>query len=313
MTAANQLEALARSAASGDENAFNELYRQTRDRAYFVAYSVTKNEDDAMDILQESYLKAWQKLGSLENPAVVGAWLNQIVGNTAKDHVKKRRPQLFQPAEEEDDPLAWQPEKDSGYIPDAAMDTAETRRLIMGIVDDLPEDQRLCVLMHYYNDLDLGEIAASLELPYETVKSRLRYARRKISDGVQALERKGTKLYGAAPIPLLIWLLHNLAGENNDRLPYVILGGSAAAGGAAVVGVAAGLRRARRAGNRPPQNCHALLLARRRGGIPRPQHLGDGALPRPRKRPRPQSRHGRPPRPLRASRSPHRHPLERTQ
>ena len=223
-----QIEQLAQKAAAGSAGAFDELYRLTRDRAYFVAFSITKNEDDALDILQDSYLKAWSKLGTLENPAVFGAWLNQIVGNTAKNFVKKHRPQLFQPAGDDGDPLEWQSEKDSSYVPDTAMDTGETRRLIMGIIDDLPEDQRLCVLMHYYNDLDLNEIAAALELPYETVRSRLRYAKRKISDGVESLEKKGTKLYGAAPIPLVVWLLKHGLAESSSRLPPLIIGGEAA-------------------------------------------------------------------------------------
>jgi len=226
-----ELAKLARQAAGGDKNAFNELYRQTRDKAYFVAFSVTKNEDDALDILQDSYLKAWMKIGSLKNYEVAGAWLNQIVGNTAKDYVKKRRPQLFQPTGEDDDPLAWQSEKDDTYVPDAAMDTAETRRLIMAIVDDLPEDQRLCVLMHYYNDLDLREIAEALEVPYETVKSRLRYAKRKIGDGVHDLERRGMKLYGAAPIPFFVWFLKHALLQSSKALPYIIIGGSITGGG----------------------------------------------------------------------------------
>jgi len=234
-----RLAELARKAAAGSESAFDELYRLTRDRAYFVAFSITKNEDDALDILQDSYLKAWSKLGTLQNHAVFGAWLNQIVGNTAKNYVKKYRPQLFQPAGGDNDPLEWQSEKDSSYVPDAAMDTDETRRLIMKIIDDLPEDQRLCVLMHYYNDLDLHEIAAALELPYETVRSRLRYAKRKISDGVEGLEKKGTKLYGAAPIPLVVWLLKYMLAESSSKLPPLILGGGTATSGGAATAVTA--------------------------------------------------------------------------
>ena len=117
---------------------------------------------------------------------------------------------------------------DEGYIPDASMDTAETRRLIMEIVDELPEDQRLCVMMHYYDELPLAEIAAALDVPMGTVKKRLYLARNKISDGVENLEKKqGVKLYGAAPIPLLIWLLKNAAGESAAALPPFILGSSA--------------------------------------------------------------------------------------
>jgi len=236
------MAALAREASNGDENAFNELYHLTRDRAYFVAYTITHSEQDALDILQESYLKAWQKCGALEKPAVFGAWLHQIVGNTAKDFVKKRRPQLFEPLDEEVDPLALLPEEDAAYIPDAAMDTAETKRLIMEIIDRLPEDQRLCVLLYYYDDMPVASIAQSLELPVSTVKNRLAYARRKISSGVEQLEKSGKiKLFGISPTSLLAWLLRNVAVESSKQLPPVILGGSAAVGGSAAGGAAGGI------------------------------------------------------------------------
>ena len=191
--------ALARQAAGGDGDAFNQLYVLTRDRAYFVAYSITHNEQDALDILQDSYLKAWQKIGELENPAVAGAWLRQIVGNTAKNFVKKRRPLLFEPLDGDDDPLALQPEENTEYIPDAAMDTAETRRLIMDIVDGLPEDQRLCVLLYYYDDMPVAAIAKSLELQATTVKNRLALARKKISRAVEQLEKSGRESSMARP------------------------------------------------------------------------------------------------------------------
>jgi len=226
------MEALAVRAVQGDENAFNELYHLTRDRAYFVAYSITHNEQDALDILQESYLKAWQKCGSLQTPAVFGAWLNQIVGNTAKDFVKKRRPLLFEALDNDTDILALQPEENDAYIPHEAMDTSETKRLIMDIIGELPEDQRLCILLYYYDDLPVAAIADALELPLSTVKNRLAYARKKISSGVEQLEKSGkVKLYGAAPISLMTWLLRNIVVETNKRLPPVILGSTATATG----------------------------------------------------------------------------------
>jgi len=231
----DRLTALAARAAQGDGDAFNELYRLTRDRAYFVAYSVTRSEQDALDILQDSYLKAWQNCAGLKNPAVFTAWLHQIVGNTAKDFIKKRRPQLFEPLEGDDDPLALQPERDAEYIPDAAMDTAETRRLIMGIIDALPEDQRLCVLLYYYDDMPVADIAHSLELQATTVKNRLALARKKISKAVEELERSGkVKLYGAAPIPLLVWLLRSACVP----LPPAILAAPAATAAATATSAA---------------------------------------------------------------------------
>ena len=237
MTDREHIAELARQAAQGSREAFNDLYLLTRDRVYFVAFSITQNEQDALDILQESYLKAWQRMGGFQPPWEFMAWINQIAGNTAKNFVKQRKPHLFQTSgEDKADPLDLQEEKDSEYIPDAAMDTAETRSLIMEIIDGLPEDQRLCVLMYYYEDIPLKEIAAALEIPYSTVMSRMALARKKISGGVEALEKKGAKLYGAAPIPLLIWLLKNAASKSAN-LPPVILDGAAAAGAG---GVAAG-------------------------------------------------------------------------
>ena len=238
MNQREQTALLARQAQQGNQGAFNELYRLTRDRAYFVALSVAKDEQDALDIVQDSFLKAWQNINTLEKPEQFPAWLKQIAGNTAKDYLKRRNPMLFaqQGVESETDIIDLQAEKDDGYIPDAAMDTAETRRFIMGIVNELPEDQRLCVLMFYYEDMDLAEIADALQIPRGTVQSRLHRARRKISDGVQALEKQqGTKFYSAAPIPLLIWLLRGTAVETSKTLPPVILG-SAAVGTAAITG-----------------------------------------------------------------------------
>jgi len=235
MGSRDQIARLTEQAQKGSQDAFNELYRLTRDRAFFVARSIAGNEQDALDIIQDSYLKAWQNLHGLKQPEQFPAWLRQITGNTAKNYLRRGKPQLFLPGGEEN-LLDFQAEEDGAYIPDAAMDTAETRRLIMEIVDGLPEDQRLCVLMYYYDDMGLPEIAAALDIPQSTVTSRLYRARRKISDGVEDLERRGTKLYGAAPGPLLVWLLRGAAAESAaTALPPVVLGG-AAAGTAAVGG-----------------------------------------------------------------------------
>jgi len=224
------METLVRAAAEGDESSFNELYRRTRNQAYFVAYSITKSEEDALDILQDSYLKAWKNLSRLKEPEKFTSWFNQIAANTAKTFVTKRKPLLFT---DEEELLQWEPEREDAYIPHESMDTEETRRLIMDIVYSLPEDQRLAVLLYYYEDMPVAEMAAALGIPLNTVKNRLYLARKKISNGVEDLEKtQGVKLYSAAPVPLLIWVLKRLRLEEyGDKLPPVILTGGAAAGG----------------------------------------------------------------------------------
>jgi len=113
------------------------------------------------DIVQDAYLKAWQGLGGLQKPEQFPVWLRQITGNAAKDYIKKRKSVMFASGDD-DEPSIFdlQPEEDGEYIPDTSMDTAETRCLIMEIVDELPEDQWLCVMMYYYDELPLPSAAA---------------------------------------------------------------------------------------------------------------------------------------------------------
>ena len=83
------------------------------------------------------------------------------------------------------------------------------KKIMQGILDQLPDEQRLCVLMYYYDELSVKEIAETLGCSTGTVKSRLNYARKYIKKEVEKQEKKGTKLYSIAPISFLIWMLHS--------------------------------------------------------------------------------------------------------
>ena len=82
-------------AKAGDNKSFEDLYNMTKDSAYFVALSITKNEQDAMDILQDSYIKAFKSLNSLKQPEVFDSWFNRIVANNSKNYITKKKPVLF--------------------------------------------------------------------------------------------------------------------------------------------------------------------------------------------------------------------------
>ena len=196
-----------------NEKAIEEFYSLTYKQGFSVAIQIVKNEQDAMDLLQDAYLSALTKTEQLESSAKIKSWFNCIVANRCRDWLRKkkgRNTQLF--AELEND------EYDEGvedrfanenmqFSPDESADYAETKRLMQEILDKLPEDQRLCILMYYYEELSVGEIAQALECSTGTVKSRLNYARKKIKNEVEELERKGTKLYGIAPLPFIVWML----------------------------------------------------------------------------------------------------------
>ncbi|MDR1463754.1 MAG: sigma-70 family RNA polymerase sigma factor [Oscillospiraceae bacterium] len=226
-----EIATFAKAAAQGDSDAFEKLYLHTRDAAYFVALRITKNEDDALDMVQEAYLKAWQGIGKLEKPESFASWFKQITANEARMFLRKRKPLLFT---EEDDVFDLEPEQDAEYIPGKEMDTAETRKLILDIVDGLPEDQRLCVLLHYFENMPVADTADSLGISANTVKSRMYYARGKIETSVRGLEKEqGLRLYSVAPIPLVVWALRSLSAGSAAHLSATILGGAAAGGTAA--------------------------------------------------------------------------------
>ena len=146
------------------------------------------------------------------------------------------------------------PDERPAFLPEASLDAAETQRLSREILDSLPDDQRAVVGMYYYEELSVREIAEALGVSESAVKSRLLYARRKIEARVRDLEKKGTKLYGAAPLPFLLFLLRsqqaNAARPDPTLLQRVLeasqaaaqtgAGSASAAGASQAAGAAAG-------------------------------------------------------------------------
>ncbi|MCL2107105.1 MAG: sigma-70 family RNA polymerase sigma factor [Oscillospiraceae bacterium] len=239
----NNIGLLAVQAAKGEKDAFQRLYQLTRQRVYFVALSITKNETDAQDILQETYLRAYQSIGQLERPERFESWLSQIAANQAKNYLSKKRPASF--AEYDDESAAnWQEETDPEFLPDERLDLDETKKFIAGLVRELPEDQRLCVLLRYFEDMEVAAIATALEIPEGTVKSRLSRARQKLAAKLEEAQKDGgLKLYSFAPMPLLAYFLKLLSQDTAgaaERLPALLLGTAAAGAAAGAAGAAAG-------------------------------------------------------------------------
>lgn len=206
-------EDIVRGIKERNEKAIETFYSMTYKQGFSVAIQIVKNEQDAMDLLQDAYLSALLKIEQLNDSAKIKSWFNCIVANRCRDWLKKKKKhntQLFVELENDEydegveDRFA---NENMQFSPDESVDYAETKRLMQKILDKLPEDQRLCVLMYYYEELSVGEIAQALDCSAGTVKSRLNYARKKIKDEVEELERKGTKLYGIAPLPFIAWML----------------------------------------------------------------------------------------------------------
>ena len=218
-------------------------------RAYYLAKQLVKDEDQAQDIVQDAYVKVFTNLHLLEQVENFQGWLNTIVVNKSKDYLKKKKPMLFsQMVSEEDEGSELDFEDEGGYFsPDKRVDYTETKRLIQGMIDRLPQEQRMAIVLFYLEEMPVKQIARVMECSEGTVKSRLNYGRKAIKAQVLELEKKGTKLYCVPFIPFLYWLLRQQAFSTVVPAAVgrrAVAAGMAAAGkagaGAASGGVASG-------------------------------------------------------------------------
>ena len=99
------------------------------------------------------------------------------------------------------------------------MDEHETARLIGEILESIPDEQRIVINLCYYQEMSYKEISATLGIPENLVRSRLNLGREKVEKQVLALEKRGTKLYGLAPIPFLLFLFRNLDAKAAEMRP----------------------------------------------------------------------------------------------
>lgn len=242
-----KLTALIAKAQSGDQDAMEELLRAAHTPVSYQCRKLLKDPRDAEDMTQEVLLTVYSRLNLLKNPEAFWGWLNSITINRCMNALKRNHVELqFTEDEDGHSVLDDLEELDEQQVPDKALDNTETTRMIEEIVNSLPEAQRVCTLMFYYDEMSVREIAEIVGVPENTVKSRLNYARKAIKEQVLDYEKKGVKLYGLSPLPFLLYFLGRAAKEGADPTQAAAaakrvmeLGVSAAAGGAAATGTAA--------------------------------------------------------------------------
>jgi RNA polymerase sigma factor (sigma-70 family) len=203
---------LVQKARENDQEALAEIYKISSPAVYKTIRVLIKDEDTVYDILQDTYVKAFTRLNQLQNPDKLIPWLKMIANNLAKDWLKKSKPVFFTDIyggeELEDIPFEESIEDVRSELnPEMAMDQQEAKRLVMEILDHLPEDQRVVIGMFYYEEMSVKDIAQTLGVSENTVKSRLSYGRKKIKEQVMDLEKRGTKLYSVAPFVFFLYLL----------------------------------------------------------------------------------------------------------
>lgn len=172
-------EELVQRAAGGDADAFSALIGRYERVALSVAYGVLCNADAAGDVVQEAFLRAWQRLAELKEPAHFATWICGIVRNLAID--VKRRDKRLRLAGDSPEPLALAALADPlSHDPLDDIDRREQRELVARALQSLDEVTRPAVVLRYYEGLSSKEIGEALGMSPAAVDMRLSRARQQL-------------------------------------------------------------------------------------------------------------------------------------
>ncbi len=193
----------------GDNKSFEKLYKLTEREVWFTCISFLKNETTAQDIMQETYITAFLKIQSLEKSSQIRSWLNRIAVNKCKNYLKGKGEiqlddEIFENQAIVDERISI-PEE---YISDKAK-----REIILSIMQEvLSNVQYQTVIMHYFNEMTVDEIAEVFECSRGTVLSRLNYSRAKMKTAIEDYENKsGDKLHGVVFVPFFTTIFREQA------------------------------------------------------------------------------------------------------
>lgn len=192
----------------GDAMAFEELYRLTYKYAYFHAKSILHDDDEAWDLVQETYIAVYQHIDSLREERYVKSWISGIVFNLGMKRLRKKRDLLV---DGENDFLfdALEDENTDGS-PEKALDSKETAAIVREVIDRLPALQKAAVIAYYFDEKSVADIAREAMCSENTIKSRLNYARKAMKEGLEHKERQmGVKLHVVTG-PMIVFVLRGM-------------------------------------------------------------------------------------------------------
>lgn len=199
-------------AKQGDQQAKEVLYTETCQHMFFLAKSIVKSDEEAMDIIHDSYICVFQKLDNIKNAAGFKSYLRTTVANRCKNYLRKKKPLYLSDMTEDGTELEL--EDTDGVIPGELVGNEDVIECVRRVVESLPEEQRMCVILRYYDEMSLQEIADTLEISLGTVKSRLSRANKKMRDEIERLEKEENKKFRCI-IPFF-WLRAGLEGMENE-------------------------------------------------------------------------------------------------
>ncbi len=176
----------------GDASAFNDLIVKYEKVVYNFAYRLTQNYDDANDIAQDAFIRAYNAIQSFRGDSAFSTWIFRITTNVFLDERKRRKSHPQQSLDEyvtgEEGNREGMQVEDTAPTPSEIVETKERQQIVAQAIQDLPEYQRAMVVLYHVQQKSYEEIAEIMKLPIGTVKSRLNRARLALKEKLSSMQ-----------------------------------------------------------------------------------------------------------------------------
>jgi len=185
-------EILVGSAQKGDMAAFEELVARHRDKIFARAFSIMRNEEEAIDLSQEAWVKGWQRLNQFHGDSSFVTWLTRIVINLSLDQLRKQKRHRTESIEQMDEDVGGVERQMPVVVvnPTARLEQSELRQTIDNAMAQLSAEHRTVLVLHEFEEMEYKQIAKTMGCSIGTVMSRLFYARRRLASLLAGLKRE---------------------------------------------------------------------------------------------------------------------------
>ena len=215
----DKLTSLVCAVQQGDRQAADELYTAVHQGLYYYISKTVDDPELAQDLLQETFMEIYQTIGNLKEPAAFLKWSRQIAYHKCTAHSRKTKDITVDENEDGQSIFDTIEEERTEFIPDEALDKEDLKQTIHAMLAELPMEQRSAIMLRYFDEISVKEIAEIQGVTEGTVKSRLNYGRKALQKSVEDYEKKNNvKLHCAGVIPLLLWLFREYAVANKISL-----------------------------------------------------------------------------------------------
>ena len=185
----------------GNERVFTDIYEMTQQNLHVYALMLMKDPDKTQDLLQDTYVKIYEKIQTLQDPSKFVPWAKRILYTEAMMEYRRMGKGPILVSEDNEAVFENIEDEEVSGLPEQNIDRAELQQIIFDAVKKLPAEQRVAMVAYYYDEMSVKEIAEMMDCSEGTVKSRLFNGRKVFKEKIEAYEKRhNVKLHGVTPL-----------------------------------------------------------------------------------------------------------------